>query len=83
MKFAAQYDRDNPWEGTATELLTKLNDLVTDEDMKRAREWPKSAGALTGQLNALVPDLLESGISVSSTRTKAKRILRVFTMAAQ
>jgi hypothetical protein len=83
MKFAAQYDRDNPWEGTATELLTKLNDLVTDEDMKRAREWPKSAGALTGQLNALVPDLLESWISVSSTRTKAKRILRVFTMAAQ
>jgi hypothetical protein len=81
MTFAAQFKgEENAWEGTATELLTKLNDLVTDEDMKRAREWPASANTLGTQLSALVPDLLESGISVTSTRTKSKRVLRIFTM---
>jgi hypothetical protein len=84
LEFAAQFKgEENAWEGTATELLTKLNDLVTDEDMKRAREWPSSPSALGTQLNSLVPDLLESGVSVTNTRSKSKRVLRIFTMAAQ
>jgi hypothetical protein len=80
VEFAYQFrGEESAWEGTATELLTKLNGRVDDDDVKRSSEWPKSASALSGQINALVPDLLESGISVESARTKRKRVLRIFT----
>jgi len=80
IEFAFQFKgEENAWEGTATMLLTKLNDRVEDDDLKRAQEWPKSASALSSQINGLVPDLLESGISVKSARSKSKRVLRIFT----
>jgi len=80
IEFAYKFQgEENAWEGTATELLAKLNGAVTDEDLKRAKEWPKSASALSAQINGLVPDLLESGISVKSARNMHKRVLRIFT----
>jgi putative DNA primase/helicase len=80
IEFASQFKgEENAWEGTATELLSRLNDAVADEDLKRAKEWPKSASVLSGQINSLVPDLLESGISVLAARNKRKRVLRIFT----
>src|SRR5215217_6889989 len=84
VEFAYQFrGEENAWEGTATELLGKLNNRVDEDDMKRVREWPKSAAALSTQINALVPDLLESNISVTSARTMSKRVLRIFTTAPQ
>jgi putative DNA primase/helicase len=78
VEFAARFvGEENAWEGTATDLLTALNNSV-DDDVKRSTEWPKSASALSGQINSLVPDLLESGINVIATRNKSKRVLRVF-----
>jgi len=79
IEFAHQFEgEENAWEGTATALLSRLNDRVDDEDLKRAKEWPKSASTLGVQLGALVPDLLEIGVNVTSTRSKKKRVLRIF-----
>jgi len=79
IEFAHQFEGEkNAWEGTATALLKRLNDRVEDEDLKRGKEWPKSASSLSAQINALVPDLLEIGINVESARNKKKRTLRVF-----
>jgi hypothetical protein len=82
-EFAHLYKgEENAWEGTATELLTKLNARVDDEDLKRSSDWPKSASSLSAQLNSLVPDLLENGISVVGGRSKTKRVLRIFVTSA-
>ncbi len=82
-EFAHLYKgEENAWEGTATELLTKLNARVDDEDLKRSPDWPKSASSLSAQLNSLVPDLLENGISVVGGRSKTKRVLRIFVTSA-
>ena len=79
IEFAHRFvGEENAWEGTASELLSKLNNDAQDEDLKRAKEWPKSASSLSGQLGALIPDLLEVGISVTSRRNMKKRVLRVF-----
>jgi putative DNA primase/helicase len=84
IEFAHQFEGEkNAWEGTATALLKRLNDRVEDEDLKRGKEWPKSASSLSAQINALVPDLLEIGINVESTRNKKKRTLRVFVAEAK
>jgi hypothetical protein len=56
-----------PWEGTARELLEKLNGMVTEEERKK-REWPKQANALSGQLNRIAPHLRALGLSMSMTR---------------
>jgi hypothetical protein len=83
LEFAGQFKGEkSAWEGTMTELLGKLNALAVDEDLKRAKEWPKSANALGVQINALVPDLLESGISIEHTRSMNKRAVRIFTMTS-
>jgi putative DNA primase/helicase len=82
IEFAAKFSEKHPWEGTATELLTKLNDCVED-DLKKAKEWPKSANVLGTQINSLVPDLLENGINVISARDKRRRILRIFMTDSQ
>jgi hypothetical protein len=84
IEFAHQFEGEkNAWEGTATALLKRLNDRVEDEDLKRGKEWPKSASSLSAQINALVPDLLEIGINVESARNKKKRTLRVFVAEAK
>jgi hypothetical protein len=84
IEFAHQFAGvENAWEGTATALLGRLNAYVEDEDVKRAKEWPKSASTLGAQINALVPDLLEVGINVSSVRTNKKRMLRIFVTPVQ
>jgi hypothetical protein len=54
---------ENAWEGTATDLFNNLNDRVED-DLKRARDWPKQPNKLTEQINRLAPSLLEIGVHV-------------------
>lgn len=55
------------WEGTATELLRHLEDLVED-DVLRRRSWPKSARALSTALRRLAPDLRSEGIEITDQR---------------
>src|SRR5215211_6642351 len=79
VEFAAKFvGEENAWEGTATELLNKLNDSVEDADLKRAKEWPHAPNTLSGQINSLIPDLLEHGVNVVATRDTNRRKLRIF-----
>jgi hypothetical protein len=50
--------------GTATKLLTRLNDTVPD-DVRREKGWPRNARALSGTLRRLAPNLREIGIDVT------------------
>jgi hypothetical protein len=55
------------WEGTATDLLRRLNDQA-DERTQKAEGWPKSAQALGGALRRLAPDLRATGLDVEVGR---------------
>ena len=52
---------------TATELLAALDALVT-EHVRRDRQWPLSARALSGQLTRLAPALRRVGITITHSR---------------
>jgi hypothetical protein len=81
IEFAFKFQtEDNAWSGTATALLAVLNEQAEDEDLKRAKEWPKSGNALSAQINALVPDLAEIGIHVADARNMNQRVKRVWTV---
>ena len=58
----------NEWSGTATELWTALNDL-TDDEVRRTRDWPKAPNALTGRLKRLAPTLRGIGIEYGEDRS--------------
>ena len=51
------------WEGNATELLEKLNNLVSDR-LRQTKAWPKAPNALSGALRRLAPNLRQVGIHV-------------------
>jgi len=68
--------KDGSWEGTATELLTKLTALVS-EDTKRSPSWPKTAQGLSGQLRRCAPFLREEGIEVTFSRDRRQRLVSI------
>lgn len=55
------------WEGTATELLSRLSGLVT-RDVQRSSNWPKSPAALSNQLMRAEAGLRSVGIEVERNR---------------
>jgi hypothetical protein len=55
------------WEGTATELLGKLNAIV-DEGTSKERSWPKTAKSLGRAVARLAPVLRQSGIPVDRAK---------------
>lgn len=65
------------WEGTATELLERLNGMVKESTLKQ-KGWPKSPRALSNTLRRLAPNLREAEIDVIHEQTSgtgsAKRI---------
>ena len=66
-----------PWEGTATELLKKLN-AITDEDTRKDRSWPKSAKTLGHAIAKLGPALRQAGIPVQrAKRSNARRTITI------
>jgi hypothetical protein len=77
--FAKSFKGDkNAWVGSATDLFTALNEKA-DDDLKRARDWPKAPNKLTEQLNRLAPALLEVGVHVIRLPShKGGRKLQVF-----
>jgi hypothetical protein len=61
------------WEGTARDLLEKLNGMVTEDERKK-KEWPKQANTLSGQLSRIAPHLRALGLSMTTSREgKARR----------
>ena len=59
----------NDWEGAATELLTKLAELVAP-DVPKSRIWP-AANKLRGRLRRLQPALRTKGIVLDLDQRKA------------
>jgi hypothetical protein len=55
------------FEGTATELLKELADLVSEETRKQ-RGWPKQPHQLSGRLRRLAPALRRVGVQVEFDR---------------
>jgi hypothetical protein len=78
--FAQQH---NPWEGTASELLTELEKLAqggvtpggvtmqapkAGSDVTKHKSWPKNGRALSNTLRRLAPTLRAVGVDIQFTR---------------
>jgi hypothetical protein len=61
------------WSGTPTELLTKLNSMIS-LSAQRAREWPSCPISLSKRLAPLQAPLLSQGIRAELTRGKHRTI---------
>ena len=72
LRFVRSYEgRDNAWVGTVGELRTALNDVQTDEDLKRSDDWPKTPRALGSKLTRVKPALAEEGIHIEDAPKSA------------
>ncbi|MFL5760630.1 MAG: hypothetical protein ACJ789_12960 [Thermomicrobiales bacterium] len=65
-------DERDQWNGTATELLTELNEIV-DAATRKDQDWPKGANRLSGQLRRLAPNLRQIGLWVVLQRLSSQR----------
>lgn len=67
------------WEGTATDLLNELNNLVPEEQTKR-KSWPKSPATLSGKLRRAATFLRQTGVDVEFYREDSsdrRRLIRL------
>jgi hypothetical protein len=55
------------WTGTAAELLAALANL-TDENLRRGKDWPRTPRGLSGRLRRAAPNLRKVGIDVVFAR---------------
>ncbi len=79
--LASLEDTGGTWDGSAADLLTRLNGLA-DEKTVRQRGWPKTAQHLSGNLRRLAPSLRASGIDVQFHQTPgagSKKLLSIKT----
>lgn len=67
------------WEGDATELLKVLN-ASAPEDLRQARNWPKTPRVLSVSLRRLAQAFRRAGISLENSRGK-QRMIRLCKLA--
>lgn len=65
---------NNPWEGTAAELLEALEEKA-NEKVLHSKAWPNNSLKLVGQIRRMATFLRHSGVGVEFSRTKNKRII--------
>lgn len=65
---------ENGWNGTATELLARLNDRVA-EGMRRSRLWPMSAQALGNRVDRIAPLLRGKGFAIERRHSGTRSII--------
>ena len=63
--LTALADNGQSWEGTAAELLSRINMAAGDED-RRLRSWPRTPRAMSGILRRIAPNLPQAGFMSSS-----------------
>jgi len=73
-KFIVTMHPTNGWEGTATDLLAALNQIVSD-DMRRSRFWPSKVNALGNAVDRAAPLLRHKGIHVTKRNTGTQRLI--------
>jgi hypothetical protein len=66
------------WECSPAELLELLNERV-GKRVARSPAWPKSTERLTNELRRLAPQLRMRGLSVTFSRTRDSRRVRLVT----
>ena len=70
---------EGKWQGTATELLDKLNELVP-EHSRKTRSWPKQPHFLSGRLKRAATFLRGLGVKIDfPDRNKKKREYTILT----
>jgi hypothetical protein len=67
------------WQGTAGELLEKLNAMAMDAT-KRLQTWPATGRTLGGALRRLAPSLRKVGVDVVFARTADRARRRIVTI---
>jgi hypothetical protein len=73
LKFAQKSNKGH-WIGTATDLLTKLDKLVTQTTRRRHTEWPQSAITLGKRLKYIAPVLKPQGVTITSSHGTQRQI---------
>ncbi len=66
------HSRDH-WQGTARELLAKLEDHHADEKTRRRRDWPGNPRAMGAALRRIAPNLRNAEIGVTFYPRQGKR----------
>lgn len=74
--LASELPDGGEWVGTATELLGKLS-FDVGETAERRKDWPKSAKALGGILNRLIPNLRAIGVDITRNRGSGERLIYI------
>ena len=69
----AESSVDGVWSGKPADLLSTL-DFAATPGMKRARDWPTNAIALSKRLQSLQASLLSQGVSVELSRGKHRTV---------
>ena len=67
-------DERGAWSGTSSALLAELEDRVSDQ-LKRQKNWPKSAQSMSGHLKRLCPNLRAGGWQVTFCREARQRLV--------
>lgn len=68
---------NGPWDGTASELLTKLTD-IGGEAVRKMKDWPTKPNVLSNSLKRLAPALRETGLIITrKERTATGRGIRL------
>ena len=78
--FLSFMDGRNEWQGTATELLAKLEGS-TDERTTKQRDWPKRPHLLSSKLRRIAPNLRAMGIDLEFGKSGRRFIQVTRTMA--
>ena len=68
-------EESQTFEGTATELLDRLNEHMQAEQSPRG--WPATGSVMGKQLTRLAPSLRKLGFTVESTKTKRRNLWRL------
>jgi hypothetical protein len=63
------------WEGTASELLDAQGDVVGEKAQRRP-DWPKGNNALAGKLRRVAPNLRQTGLEITFTKS-GRRVIRL------
>ena len=69
------------WSGTATELLSVLNDHPLTMDVTKHDRWPKNAVWMSRQLNIAEVNLAAIGIHIKQTVVGEGRVIHIFRSA--
>jgi hypothetical protein len=69
-------ERQGGWMGSASELLSDLNKVVSEEQ-RFAPDWIRSPRVLGRRLARLVPELRKAGIEVTKGRANGNRMIRM------